>query len=33
MPIPSPDEKLAMIRLEPPTDAERRGLDLLKPGD
>jgi len=33
MPIPSPDEKLAWIRLEPPREAEIRGLDLLKPGD
>ncbi len=33
MPIPSPDEKLAWIRLEPPTEEELRGLELLRPGD
>src|SRR3984893_6022120 len=33
MPIPSPDAKLASIRLEPRTDEELRGLELLRPGD
>jgi N-methylhydantoinase B/oxoprolinase/acetone carboxylase alpha subunit len=33
MPIPTPEEKLAWIRLEPPTPAELRGLEALGPGD
>ncbi len=33
MPIPSADEKLAMIRLAEPTDAELRAVETLAPGD
>src|SRR5471032_2755799 len=33
MPVPTADEKLAMLRVEPPTDEELAALETLKPGD
>ncbi len=33
MPVPTADEKLAMLRLEPPTDEELAALETLAPGD
>jgi acetophenone carboxylase len=33
MPVPTPEEKLAWIKLEPPTPAEQAGLQALGPGD
>src|ERR671925_1028507 len=33
MPVPTPEEKLAWIKLEPPTPAELAGLEALGPGD
>src|SRR4030081_853954 len=33
MPIPTPEEKLAWIKLEPPSEAELAAVEALKPGD
>src|SRR5256886_13228144 len=33
MPIPTPEEKLAWIKLEPPSEAELAAVEALRPGD